>query len=131
VLKFAKENGKVVKRISTPALQMLMNYPWPGNVRELENVLERAVILSDDEVIHAYSLPPSLQDATISGTTERSNLESKIEAVEYEYLIEALKNTQGNMSNAAKELGMTRRMLGLRLEKYNLDYKKFRSGGFE
>jgi Nif-specific regulatory protein len=127
ILKFAKENNKLVKRISTPALQMLMNYSWPGNVRELENVMERAVILCEDEVIHGYNLPPSLQDATISGTSERSSLESKIEAVEYEYLIEALKNSQGNMTDAAKDLEMTRRMLGLRLEKYKIDYKKFRS----
>ena len=127
VLKFAKENGKQVRRISTTALQMLMNYPWPGNVRELENVIERAVILCNDEVIHAYNLPPSLQDAMISGTHERSNLESKIESIEYEFLVEALKKYQGNMTDAAKELGMTRRILGLRMKKYRLDYKNFRN----
>ncbi|HAJ78448.1 MAG TPA: sigma-54-dependent Fis family transcriptional regulator [Fibrobacteres bacterium] len=127
VMKFAKENGKAVKRISTPALQMFMNYSWPGNVRELENVIERAVILCEDEVIHGYNLPPSLQESTISGTADRSNLESKIEAVEYEYLVEALKNSRGNMTDAAKNLGMTRRMLGLRLEKYKIEYKNFRS----
>lgn len=126
VLKFAQENNKQVIRVSTPALQMLMSYSWPGNVRELENVIERAVILCEDEVIHGYNLPPSLQDATISHTSERTGLESKIEAVEYEYIIEALKKTQGNMTNAAEELGMTRRMLGLRLKKYDVDYRKFR-----
>jgi Nif-specific regulatory protein len=57
----AKQSGREVKRISTPALNMLMAYHWPGNVRELENVIERAVILSDDGVIHGYNLPPSLQ----------------------------------------------------------------------
>ena len=52
---YAAENGKQVRRISTPALNMLMSYHWPGNVRELENVIERAVILSDDDVIHSYN----------------------------------------------------------------------------
>jgi Nif-specific regulatory protein len=124
--RFARENGKSIKRISTSALQMLMAYYWPGNVRELENVIERAVILCEDEVIHGYNLPPSLQDATISGTKERSNLESKLEAVEYEYIIEALKNTQGNISDAAKELGLTRRILGLRLQRFGIDFTAYR-----
>ena len=62
VTKSAEEMGKDVKRISTPALNMLMAYHWPGNVRELENVIERSVILSDDGVIHGYNLPPSLAD---------------------------------------------------------------------
>ena len=78
VTRFAQENGRKMPRISTPALQMLMNYLWPGNVRELENVTERAVVLCDDDVIHSYNLPPSLQGATLPGTVERSNLDSKI-----------------------------------------------------
>jgi len=61
VTDFSTENGKSVRRISTPALNMLMSYHWPGNVRELENVIERAVILAEGEVIHAFHLPPSLQ----------------------------------------------------------------------
>jgi Nif-specific regulatory protein len=126
--RFARQNGKVVKRISTPALQMLMNYFWPGNVRELENVIERAVILCEDEVIHGYNLPPSLQDATITGTRERTTLESKRDAVEYEYIVEALRNSRGNVSEAASELGLTRRVLGLRMKRFNIDFAAFRKG---
>jgi Nif-specific regulatory protein len=126
VLKFAKENCKTISRISTPALQMLMNYSWPGNIRELENVIERAVVLCEDGVIHGYNLPPSLQDATITGTSEASPLESKIKTIEYEYIVDAIKNSQGNMSEAAQNLGMTRRMLGLRMKKYGIEYKQFR-----
>ena len=122
VLKYARENNKKICRISTPALQMLMNYPWPGNVRELENVIERAVILSEDNTIHGYNLPPSVQNAGMAVSPER---ESRIEAVEYEYIVEALKKTQGNVTNAAKDLGMTRRMLGLRMAKYKIDYRVF------
>ncbi|HSQ40939.1 MAG TPA: sigma 54-interacting transcriptional regulator [Fibrobacteraceae bacterium] len=127
VVKFAKENDKKVTRISTPALQMLMNYSWPGNVRELENVMERAVILCEDEVVHGYNLPPSLQDATISGTSERSALDSKLESIEYEYIVDALKKSHGNMTEAARELGMTRRILGLRMQKYKMDFRHFRN----
>lgn len=123
---FSREAGKPVKRISTPALNMLMSYHWPGNVRELENVIERAVILSDDEVIHGYNLPPSLQTSAETGTTFGCGLEAKLQAVEYEMIVEALKMHKGNTTEAAKELALTRRMLGLRMEKYKITYKSFR-----
>jgi Nif-specific regulatory protein len=126
VAAYANETGKDVKRISTPALNMLMAYHWPGNVRELENVIERSVILSEDGVIHGYNLPPSLQTSIETGTTFGCGLEAKLQAVEYEMIIEALKTHNGNMTEAAKELGLTRRILGLRMEKQNINYKTFR-----
>ncbi len=129
VTKSAEEMGKDVKRISTPALNMLMAYHWPGNVRELENVIERSVILSDDGVIHGYNLPPSLQTSTETGTTFGCGLEAKILAVEYEMIVEALKTHNGNTTEAAKELGLTRRILGLRMEKHGINYKDYRRGG--
>ena len=124
--RFARETGKEVKRISTPALNMLTSYHWPGNVRELENVIERAMILSADGVIHGYDLPPSLQTSEETGTSFGCGLDAKIAAVEYEMIVEALKSHKGNMTKAAEELGLTRRMLGLRMEKYKLGYKQFR-----
>ena len=60
-------NGKHIKRISTPAIDMLMAYHWPGNVRELENAIERAVVVCDGQVVHAHHLPPTLQTAASSG----------------------------------------------------------------
>ncbi len=71
-------------------------------------------------------MPPSLQTSTETGTTFSCTLEGKLEAVEYEMILEALKSHQGNMTEAAKELGLTRRILGLRMEKHGLNYKKFR-----
>src|SRR5205823_4757514 len=65
--KFSREHSKVIKRISTPAIDMLMSYHWPGNVRELENALERSVLVCDGQVIHGHHLPPSLQTADASG----------------------------------------------------------------
>jgi len=124
--RFARETGKEVKRISTPALNMLMSYHWPGNVRELENVIERAMILSADGVIHGYDLPPSLQTSEETGTAFGCGLDAKLQAVEYEMIVEALKTHKGNMTKAAEELGLTRRMLGLRMDRYKLNYKLFR-----
>ncbi|MDR1025701.1 MAG: sigma 54-interacting transcriptional regulator, partial [Treponema sp.] len=56
--KYGERNGKRIRRISAPAIDLLTSHSWPGNVRELENCIERAVILSADQVIHAYNLPP-------------------------------------------------------------------------
>ena len=123
---FTAENGKSVKRISTPAINMLMAYHWPGNVRELENVIERSVLLSEDDVIHSYNLPPSVQTAKESGTVFGGSLESKLHAMEYETIVEALKNSNGHIGEAAQELGLTRRMLGVRMERHGITYKTFR-----
>jgi len=128
VARFARDSGKGVKRISTPALNMLMSYHWPGNVRELENVIERSVILSDDSVIHGYNLPPSLQTPVETGTAFGCGLRAKLESVEYEMIVDALKAHKGNTTKAARELNLTRRILGLRMEKYRIDFRPFRKG---
>jgi len=61
LLKYSKEMGKNVKRISTPAIEVFLSHKWPGNVRELENCIERAVLLSKTDMIDTVHLPPSLQ----------------------------------------------------------------------
>jgi Nif-specific regulatory protein len=125
---FSTENNKKITRITTPALNMLMSYHWPGNVRELENVINRAVILTEDDAIHGYNLPLSLQSPVFSGAGNQNGLEAKLSAIEYEMLVEALRLHQGNMTEAANELFLTRRTMGLRMKKYNLTYKEFRRG---
>ena len=67
----AKKMGKEVRRISTPAINMMFAYHWPGNVRELENCIEYAVLLSNDGVIHGHNLPPTLQMPETSETERR------------------------------------------------------------
>jgi len=126
VSKFSNEMGVDVHRISTPAISMLLSYHWPGNVRELENAIERAIILAEDGVIHGYNLPPSLQTPVVSDDTAIGSLEARLNVMEYEIIVESLKATHGNTTEAAKQLGLTRRILGLRLDKYNLDHKVFR-----
>lgn len=126
LLHYAGETGKEIRRISTPALNMLMSYHWPGNVRELANVIERAVILTEDNVIHGYNLPPSLQTTASTGTVFKNGLEARLDAVEYEMLVESLRAHYGNMTEAARELGLSRRMMGLRMKKHNLNYQDYR-----
>ena len=124
--RFSKENGKKINRISTSALNMLMKYHWPGNVRELENVIQRAVILTEDDTIHGYNLPLSLQSPVFPSVDIQSGLAARLASIEYEMLVEALRLHQGNATDAATELGLTRRTMGLRMKKYNMTYKEFR-----
>jgi Nif-specific regulatory protein len=127
VEKYARQHHKSVKRISTPAIDMLMAYHWPGNVRELENCIERAVLVSEDEVIHGFHLPPSLQTAEASGTVTVGPLQATLDNVEREMIIESLKSGRGNMAKAARALGMTERLIGLRVKKHGIDPRRFRS----
>ena len=126
---YSTETGKDIKRISTPALNMMMSYHWPGNVRELENVIERATILAEDGVIHGYNLPPSLQTPVLSGTVEKGGLDARLGVIEFEMIIDALKTHGGNMTEAARQLGLTRRILGLRMKKYDINYREYRLAG--
>jgi Nif-specific regulatory protein len=127
VEKYGEKIKKPVKRISTPAIDMLLSYHWPGNVRELENCIERAVILSTDSVIHGHHLPPTLQTADATHTRYSGRLDDALARYERELIFEALKNTHGNMAKAASELGITERIMGLRVKKYDIDFMELRS----
>ena len=123
-----RRNGLNIQRISTPAIDMLMAYHWPGNVRELENCIERAAILSEDGVIHGNHLPPTLQVASPvhrEGVSEGS-LQQRLDALEYELLVDGLKATKGNLSKSAEMLGLTNRQIGIRMRKYGLSFREFR-----
>jgi len=124
--KYSKENQKDIRRLSTPAIDMLMQYHWPGNVRELENCLERAVLLCDEHVIHSYHLPPTLQTGEESDTMPVLSLEDSVANLEREMIIDALKNTQGNMVRAAQMLHITERKFTYKAQKYGVNYKAYR-----
>ena len=123
----ATTTGKRIARISSPALDLLMIYHWPGNVRELENCIARAAILSTDGVIHSYHLPPSLQSAQSTGTEPASSLDSALARLERELLVEALKIEHGNAAAAARRLGVTERRFRLAMNRFQLDYRAFRT----
>jgi Nif-specific regulatory protein len=125
--KYARKNGKVIKRISSPAIDLLTSYHWPGNVRELENCIERAVILSSDMVIHSYHLPPSLQSAQSTKTEPTTTLDAALSRLEKELIIEALKISGGNMAASARQLGVTERQMGLRVRHYAINWKLYRN----
>ncbi|MBW8017201.1 MAG: GAF domain-containing protein [Planctomycetes bacterium] len=122
--KFAKENGKDINRISTPAIEMLTSYHWPGNIRELENCLERSVLLCNDDVIRSEHMPPSLQ---IAKTSEHSDgtmtLTEIIENKEREIIVDALKKNGGKQRKTATDLGVTERILGYKIKKYEIHPK--------
>jgi Nif-specific regulatory protein len=124
--KFSREHGKVIKRISTPAIDMLMSYHWPGNVRELENALERAVLVCDGQVIHGHHLPPSLQTAEGSGTVTRVSLKDAVEGFERDLIQDALKTTRGNRAKAARLLDTTERILNYKVRNLGVDVRRFR-----
>ena len=125
---YARAAQKSVRRVSTPAIDMLLAYHWPGNVRELANCIERAVLITDDDVIHSQHLPPTLQTAEASGTSLRGTLSTIVETVEREAIVEALKASRGNRAKAARQLGISERIMGLRVRHYKIDADRFKRG---
>jgi len=115
---------KRIVRISPGAIRLLMSYAWPGNVRELENCMERAVLTANDECIHSYNLPPSLQTEADSGSSRHSasgSLEAMLAGYEREILTETIRRNNGNLSAAGRELGISPRMMNYRMKRLGLN----------
>lgn len=125
---FLKKFQYQEKKLPADIMDQLINYHWPGNVRELKNILERAMILSDGKNIEAYHVgikpgllgveTPTAEQQTLKATSQASGL--SLEEMEKNMIIEALKRSKGNKTEAAKALHITRRMLYSRMKKYNL-----------
>ncbi len=124
--KYSKENSKDIRRFSTPAIDMLMTYHWPGNVRELENCIERAVLLCESGVVHSYHLPPTIQTGVESDTLPSLSLDQAVMNLEKEMIIDALKNTRGNITQAAEMLKTTVRIFSYKARKYGINYADYR-----
>lgn len=131
LLKYSKEMGKNVKRISTAAIEVFLSHKWPGNVRELENCIERAVLLSKTDMIDCVHLPPSLQirEKELDRKERSSKLSSVIEAEERSLIINALQETGGNQTKSAKILGTTKRIIQYKIGKLGINPKLFRKHG--
>ena len=132
---FAREagerNGRPIRRIEPGAVRILEQHPWSGNVRELRNAIERAVIMGRGDVLVAEDLRlgPTLAGAESPAARDRDDRlvdrlmgsEISFEEFERELLVRALERTRGNQSRAARMLGMTRRTLQYRIDKFNID----------
>jgi Nif-specific regulatory protein len=124
--KYAGQHGKNIRRISTPAIDMLHSYHWPGNVRELENTIERAVLVCDGPVVHGHHLSPALQTAEASGTVIQVPFDEAVSDYEKDLLMDTLKTTRGNRAEAARLLQTTERILGYKVKKYQIECSRFR-----
>lgn len=122
--KYNALHKKNIKRISTPAINMMMMYHWPGNVRELENCIERTVLTASDDVIHGYSLPPSLQTSEATHTeilpSGKISLKTMMQSYERELIVDALKKFNGNATNVAKHLCSTKRIINYKIKQLNI-----------
>jgi len=124
VEKYSKKMEQSVRRISTPAINMMLAYHWPGNVRELENCIEHAVLFSTDGVIHGHNLPPTLQTPDASRTAPVGTLKAQVNLLEQDMIVDALKCSAGNVSAAARQLGITPRMVRYKINKLGIDYQR-------
>ncbi len=112
--KFNQETGKNILGISRPAQSVLLTYDWPGNVRELENVLEQAAVMTTESFIRLEDLPPHVKEVHKQESDDLTDLDDVVK----EHIEEVLKKCGGNKSRAAKILGISRRALSRKIEKY-------------
>ncbi len=125
--KYAKENGKDIERISTPAIDMLIQYHWPGNVRELQNCMERAILICDSGTIKSNHLPPTLQTSdSIQSDKNLLSLSAAVENFEKDLIIDGLKRNRGNQTKTAKYLDTSLRIVNYKIHQYNIDPKTFK-----
>ena len=111
------------------ALEKLYDYPWPGNVRELQNEMERVCVLSGSEnKITADMLSPKIleiaEKGKVQGARVHGKLKDALEELERELIKEGLRRTGWNKSKLAKELGISRAGLIMKVEKYGLDKRR-------
>jgi len=125
VEQYSKKMNKDIRRISTPAINMMVSYHWPGNVRELENCIERAVLLSSDSVIHGHHLPPTLQTSDSSNTVGTGSLMERINLFERDLIIDAIKRCNGNLAATARDLKTTARVIRYKVKELGIDYKRY------
>lgn len=123
--KFAKENGKPVQGLHADTREILMRYPWPGNVRELENCMERAVVLTRNDLVLPEDLPPTMREEAaeapapvVSG--EIRPLKEAMEEPERRIIEHALQMNDGNRQDTAKALDINRTTLFNKMRKYDL-----------
>lgn len=129
ITKGCEEKGLPVKRLAKRAMEKVFDYAWPGNVRELQNEMERLLVLSgDDPMIAVELLSPRIREfgehTKVQGVRVAGKLKDALEELERSMIKEGLKRTNWNKSRLAKELGISRAGLIMKVEKYGLDKRK-------
>lgn len=128
--KYNNAYDKTIKRISTPAINMMMSYHWPGNARELENCIERAVLSTTNDVIQAHVLPASLQTAKATRTEiippDGASLQTLVDSYEREVIVDTLKTQRGNCAAAARLLKSTPRIFNYRVKKLGIEPRSYK-----
>ena len=118
----AERTGETPKKITDDALQVLQEYPWPGNVRELENVIERAVVLTNGGMIKEDALPPRLREQPAQPLVQDAPpANPTLEVIERAYIEHVLRAEGGNKSRAAEVLGIDPSTLYRKIKRYQLD----------
>lgn len=115
---YSKKYMKPTLELDTKAMEKLLNHHYPGNVRELQYIIERAVIMADGDVLEAKDLLFSPIESTMAAETDTS--ETKLSDVEKNTILKVIEKHNGNITRAAKELGLTRTALYRRLSKYDI-----------
>jgi Nif-specific regulatory protein len=122
--RFAGPMGKRVDGISPSVLCTLQTYDWPGNVRELEHWMEHAVLTASDGTIRAHNLPPSARPGDGEHAAEGGSLKQSLQLVERQIILSTLDRHGGRIAAAAKELGITSRMLNIKIRQWRLSIKR-------
>ncbi len=127
VAQFSARHGRPVREADPDAMRALLAYAWPGNVRELENVIERAVLLCDGQVVHPRDLPDSVTGGggryPAPHPTDDLSIKRGTRALEAHLIERALRQTRGNRTHAAKQLDISHRALLYKMRDYDLDYR--------
>jgi DNA-binding NtrC family response regulator len=113
--KYARAMGRPTRTVSAEAEAVLLSYRWPGNVRELENAIERAMVVGKATTLDVRDLPVSARDGAVDEPHSRS-----LAALEKEYVARVLRDCKGNVTHAAKVLGIDRATLYNKLKRYGL-----------
>jgi len=120
VVKYAKQQGKPVKRISTPVIEAFLSHQWPGNVRELENILERAFVLCKTGMIEPHHLPESIYaHPSAAGVGQPLEILS-MKDMEAIFLTNALRRNGWNRLKTARQLGMHKSTLFRKIKSLNI-----------
>jgi DNA-binding NtrC family response regulator len=122
------QEGTKRSQILPEVMERLQGYHWPGNIRELENVVQQMMLFCKNDTIRLHDLPPHIlvRHEQVQGKGESLSLPRLVTELEKSYIIQTLHETSWHLGQTAQRLGMTRKMLGDRIEKYQINHLKKR-----